>query len=59
MLGAPRVYTTEAALQTVGRQNTGSNQRAKAELGWTPEIPFEQSLRETMAALKNFAAERS
>lgn len=59
VLGAPRVYTKELALQSLGRQNIGSNKRARTELGWTPEIPFEQSLRETMAALKKFAAEQA
>jgi dihydroflavonol-4-reductase len=55
-LGAPRTYTTESALNTAGTVLVGSNARARSELGWTPKIPFEQSLAETMAALRDLAA---
>ncbi len=51
-LGAPRLFTTNAALDSLGRLNVASNAKARRELGWTPKIPFEQCLAETMAALK-------
>jgi dihydroflavonol-4-reductase len=55
-LGAPRVFTAETALASLGMLNIASSEKARRELGWTPKIPFEQTLAETMAALKELRA---
>ena len=55
-LGAPRIFTTQSALGALGRLNIASNEKARRELGWTPKIPFEQCLAETMSALKELRA---
>lgn len=53
-LGAPRIFTTQSALVALGTLNVGSNEKARRELGWSPKIPFDRCLAETMTALKEF-----
>lgn len=59
LLGTPRVATPEAIATTVsGRLYHPSNRRAREGLGWRPEVPFEQSLRDTVQALQALPALR-
>ena len=55
-LGAPRIFTTQLTVASLGKLSVASNARARRELGWTPTIPFEQSLAETMPALQELRA---
>lgn len=52
LLGAPRVLTPAFVAAIKGRLWAANNARAKAVLGWRPEIPLERSLAEMMAALR-------
>lgn len=52
LLGSPRVLTPEFVATIKGKVFNMSNTRAKAELGWQPEIPLEQSVADTMAAIR-------
>jgi dihydroflavonol-4-reductase len=56
MLGAPRVLTGELIQSLLGKEWTMSNERARRELGWRQTIPLEQSLADTVAALRAFRA---
>ena len=51
-LGAPRTITAEVAAAFKNGQMVADNSKAKNELGWTPEVSLEQTLRDTMAELK-------
>lgn len=55
-LGAPRIFTTQLTVASLCKLSVASNARVRRELGWTPKIPFEQSLAETMAALQELRA---
>lgn len=51
--GTPRIATPEAIAATVsGQVYNFSTDRAKRELGWSPMVPFEQSLRDTLTELQ-------
>jgi dihydroflavonol-4-reductase len=52
LLGSRRIMTPELVAAVRGKVFNLSNARAKAELGWAPEIPPEQSLADTMAAIR-------
>jgi dihydroflavonol-4-reductase len=52
LLGSPRVMTPELVASIKGKSFSVSSARAKAELGWKQEIPLEQSLADTMHAIK-------
>lgn len=53
VFGTPRIATPEGIASAVsGKVWNYSCARAKAELGWAARIPFEQSLRDTVAALR-------
>jgi dihydroflavonol-4-reductase len=52
MLGTPRLLTSEFVRSMKGKEWTMSNARAKRELNWRQTIPAEQSLADTMAALR-------
>lgn len=53
LLGTPRTATAEVIASAVNGQVWNySNARARRELGWAPRVPFEQSLRETVAILR-------
>lgn len=55
--GTPRVATPEAIATTVsGKVYNVANRRAREVLGWAPAVPFEQSLRDTVQALKDLKA---
>lgn len=52
VLGTPRIATPEIIATLVsGKVVNYSCERAKARLGWTPGITFEQSLKDTVAEL--------
>jgi len=52
LLGAPRIATPEViATAASGKVFNVSAARARAELGWTPSVSFEDSLRATLSAL--------
>jgi nucleoside-diphosphate-sugar epimerase len=51
-LGTPRIANPDLIDTLRGRRWNASNQRAKDVLGWQPRVPLEQSLRETMAAIR-------
>ncbi|MBK9168237.1 MAG: NAD-dependent epimerase/dehydratase family protein [Bryobacterales bacterium] len=50
--GAPRSATPELLRSLRGKRYSASNARANAELGWEPRVPLEQSLAETMEAIR-------
>jgi dihydroflavonol-4-reductase len=52
LLGSPRVMTPELVASIRGKSFNVSNERAKAALGWKQEIPLEQSLADTMHAIR-------
>lgn len=52
--GTPRIATAEVVGATVsGKVYNFSTERARRELGWSPRVPFEQSLRETLEQLQS------
>jgi dihydroflavonol-4-reductase len=51
-LGSPRALTPEFVESIHGRLFSASNARAKAELGWSPQIPIRQSLGDTIEAIR-------
>jgi dihydroflavonol-4-reductase len=51
-LGSPRLLTGALISSTIGREWAVSSARAERELGWRAQVPLEQSLAETMAALR-------
>jgi dihydroflavonol-4-reductase len=56
VVGTPRVATKENIATAVsGKVWNFSCARAKAELGWSTRVPFEQSLRDTLATLDALA----
>lgn len=56
VFGTPRIATPEVIAAAVsGKVWNFSNRRARTELGWSPRISFEQSLRETIQALRERA----
>jgi dihydroflavonol-4-reductase len=54
LIGTPRIATPEVVATSVsGLWWNVSSERARAELGWAPTVPFEQSLRETVHVLQD------
>lgn len=51
-LGAPRVLSPEFVASVRGKKFKASSARAKTELGWRQEITLEQSLADTMSAIR-------
>lgn len=52
VFGTPRIATPEAIGATIsGKVYNFSTNRAKQDLGWSPQVPFEQSLRDTLDQL--------
>ena len=51
-LGAPRTITPEVASAFKKGEMLADNSKAKRELGWTPQVTLEETLRDTMAELK-------
>jgi dihydroflavonol-4-reductase len=51
-LGTPRSVGRELVAAVKGKVWTMSNARAKAVLGWSQQVPLEQSLADTMATLR-------
>jgi dihydroflavonol-4-reductase len=49
---APLTLTPEFVDAILGRQFNASNARARAELGWQPEIPISQTLSDTMETIR-------
>lgn len=49
---SPLTLTPEFVEAMLGRQFNASNARARAELGWRPEIPISQTLSDTMEAIR-------
>lgn len=53
VFGTPRIATPEISASLIsGEVINYSCQRAKTRLGWTTEVPFEQSLADTVAELR-------
>jgi dihydroflavonol-4-reductase len=52
LLGSPRVMTAELVGMVRGAALPNDNSRAKAELGWRPEVPLDVSLSDTVDALR-------
>lgn len=52
LLGSPRVMSAELVGLMRGAVLPNDNSRAKAELGWKPEIPLDVSLSETIDTLR-------
>jgi len=52
LLGSPRVVTAEMVGTMRGGVPSNDNSRAKAELGWKPEVPLDVSLSETIDAIR-------
>ena len=52
LLDSPLTLTPAVAQAMTGRLFNASNARARAELGWAPEIPIRQTLAETMEAIR-------
>lgn len=48
----PVTLTPELVEAMLGRQFNASNARARAELGWAPEIPLRQTLMDTMETIR-------
>jgi dihydroflavonol-4-reductase len=49
---SPITLTPEFVEAMLGRQFNGSNARARAELGWQPEVPIRQTLSDTMDGIR-------
>lgn len=49
---SPLTLTPEFVEAMLGRQFNASNARARAELGWQPEIPLSQTLSDTMDTIR-------
>ena len=52
LLGAPRLLTPEFVASVRGKLFKATNARAKEELGWRQQVPLEQSLADTMSAIR-------
>jgi hypothetical protein len=52
LLGAPRTFQSDMVSAAKGKLWNVSNERAKRILGWRQQVPFEQSLADTMATLR-------
>jgi dihydroflavonol-4-reductase len=53
LVGTPRIATPEVIAANVsGKVFNNSTERAKRELGWMPQVSFEQSLRDTLDELR-------
>ncbi len=52
VLGTPRTASPEALATLRGKRFNASNRRAREVLGWAPKFSLEDSLRDTMAALR-------
>jgi dihydroflavonol-4-reductase len=59
LLGAPRVMVPELIATVRGKIFNASNARARRELGWRQEVTLEQSLADTMEALRARDAARA
>lgn len=52
MLGSPRTLTPEFVDSIHGKLFLASNARARAELGWSPQVAITDSLRDTIEAIR-------
>jgi nucleoside-diphosphate-sugar epimerase len=52
LCNSPLTLTPEFVAATLGRQFNASNARARAELGWRPEIPISRTLSDTMDTIR-------
>ena len=59
IIGAPRTLTPDLVATMRGRVFNASSARAKRELGWRQEVSLEQSLADTIAALRRLAADQA
>ena len=59
IIGAPRTLTPDLVATMRGRVFNASSERAKRELGWRQEVSLEQSLADTIAALRRLAANQA
>jgi dihydroflavonol-4-reductase len=57
LLGAPRAVSAELVASALGKHWSLSNERAKAVLDWTPTIPLEETLSETIQRLRELRGE--
>jgi dihydroflavonol-4-reductase len=51
-LGTPRIANSDLIAMLRGQRWNASNRRAKELLGWQPRVSLEQSLRDTMGAIR-------
>lgn len=54
---SPLTLTPEFVEAMLGRQFNASNARARAELGWAPEIPVRQTVADTMETIRTLRRE--
>lgn len=59
LLGTPRVATQEFVATLKGRIYNASNARIKRELNWQQSVTFEQSLKDTMAQIRQNMVSRA
>jgi dihydroflavonol-4-reductase len=52
LLDSPRTLTSEFVESIQGKVFSASNARARAELGWAPQVPIKQSLESTIEAIR-------
>lgn len=52
LLDSPVTLTPDLVEAMLGKQFNASNTRARAELGWSPEIPLRQTLSDTMETIR-------
>jgi dihydroflavonol-4-reductase len=57
LLGAPRSVSAELVASALGKHWALSNERARNLLGWTPTIPLEETLAETIRRLRELRGE--
>lgn len=58
-LGTPRIGSPDLLATLRGRRWNASNRRAREVLGWAPKVSLEDSLRDTMAALRARRGEKT